>query len=56
MPWTDAITIDLMHIHDKYRNISWTMVAGIKNALIQNRKAMFYPDESEYDKDKKKYL
>ena len=56
MPWMHSITIDLMPIHDKYRNVSWTMVAEFKNALIQDRKAMFYPDESEYDRDKKKYL
>jgi len=56
IPWVPGDAKQRLSPLDIYRTVSWTMVTEIKNALQQNRTAMFYPDETEYDKDKKKYL
>ena len=56
IPWTDIDTVKRTSLVERYRMVSWTMVAELKNAVKQGRRAMFYPDETEYDKAKKKYL
>jgi len=56
IPWYTNDAIDRTPLIDRYRVVSITMVKEIKNALEQNRKAMFYPDETEYDKKTHKFL
>jgi len=56
IPWLTSNNIKRLTLIERYRSVTWAMVTELKNALKQNRKAMFYPDETEYDIDKKKYL
>jgi len=56
IPWLTPDGIERLSLIDRYRTVTFTMVTELKNALLQNRKAMFYPDETEYDKVKRKYL
>lgn len=56
IPWLTNNTIEKMNSSDIYKSVSWTTVREIKNALEQNRMAMFYPDETEYNTETKQYL
>ena len=56
IPWYADEAIKHTPLVERYRVVSLTMVTELKNAIQQGRRAMFYPDETEYDKENKKYL
>jgi len=56
MPWATNDSMKRMSKWDIYRSVSLNTVTELKNALKQGRTAMFYPDETEYDKEIRKYL
>jgi len=55
-PWMVEETINRMPEIEIYKMVSLNVVKEMKNALEQNRRAMFYPDETEYDSETKQYL
>lgn len=57
VPWyADIKQVNEKRPIDVYRMVSIQTIIELKNALTQNRNAMFFPDETEYDKENKKYI
>ena len=56
IPWLTKKSIEQCDTLTIYRMVSWATVSEVKNSLKQNRRDMFYPDETEYDMEKKEYL